>query len=180
MHTPSPFQRNDGNLHSVIRHVVRLAIPHYILFVACSVNGELCSIVPATCGQVVQVRCQERSAAVRPVKVVQKTPAVAVTHHRLSLSLWAVFIATDSASMMWVGYYCLSECDQKFVEALFYETHAETSTPCNVVPQSSPLQCHSLARCSEHILGLLQWVGRGSVHHCLVFLSCYKGRLIEF
>ena len=52
----------------------------------------------------------------RPVQVLQKTPAVAATHHRLSLLLWAVFIASDSASMIWAGYYCLSECDQESAE----------------------------------------------------------------
>ena len=47
MHIPSSFQRNDGNLHSVIRHVVHLAIPHYILFVACSVIGR--ALLHCTC-----------------------------------------------------------------------------------------------------------------------------------
>ena len=75
------------------------------------------------------VNTVKRSAAVRPVQVVQKTPAVAAAHHRLSLLLWAVFIAAGAASVLWADYDCLSECDQKSAEELFHETHAETSTP---------------------------------------------------
>ena len=40
MHTPSSFEHNDVNLHSIIQHVVHLAIPHYILVVACSLIAQ--------------------------------------------------------------------------------------------------------------------------------------------